>query len=319
MLVTGATGFIGRYVVERLLADREAVRILIPRSASVPDEWQGQVECTVGDLSDLARLTLAVSGTTAVYHLAGEIRNSQLFTAVNVEGTQNLLNACVAEGQPRVLHVSSVGVIGAQRSGTYDERSACQPRNSYEASKWQGEQIAREFQQRRLLRVTVVRPTIVFGPRVLGPADSFLSWLRAVQRGRFRHIGSGSGFANYVYVEDVAAACVALMQRDDTVGEVYHVADPTTVGELVTQMARCLNAPQPDSLPAPIGYLGACALSFVGCLARRPMPLTINRVRALTSRIRFNSEKLRAVMTLPVGWQQGVARTVAHYREIGLL
>lgn len=317
--VTGGTGFVGWYVVRRLLTAGHHLRVLAQPHQAVPPDWRDRVEVVRGDLTEPCPLTDWLTGVSTVVHLAGEVRRAERFDAVNVAGTRQLLAGCAAAGNLRVVHLSSVGVIGAQRPGLYTEVSACQPRNAYERSKYQGEQIALDYARQEDLRLTVLRPTIVFGPRTEGPADSFLAWLRAIQRGRFRFIGSGSGAANYVYVDDVAAACVGVIDRPETIGHIYHVADPTTIGELIAHMAHTLRVPLPRSLPVPMAYAAALTFEVASRVLRRPMPLTLARLHALTSRIVYSGDKLRAIMPLSVGWRAGVTRTIDGYRQAGQL
>ncbi len=318
-LVTGATGFVGRPVVDRLLAGGDRVRVLIPAGVRMPPAWHDRVEVSAGDLREPESLRSAVRGAEVVYHLAGEIRDRRQFRSVNIEGTRNLLAACVAEGCLRVLHMSSVGVIGARRGGVYDEQSPCAPQGPYEISKLGGEEIARGFGAAGDLRVTIVRPTIVFGPRLEGPADSFLSWLGAIKRGRFRFVGRAPAAANYVFVEDVVAACVQLAQSSDTVGQTYHIADPCTIEELVLCAARVLRVPKPGRMPLIAAWGAAAAFEAVGKVVRVVPPLTLGRVRALTSRVTFSGEKLKKIVHLPIGWRDGVARTADAYTRAGRL
>lgn len=318
-LVTGGTGFIGWHLVQRLLTAGEQVRLLVLPDQSIPAAWVGRVEVATGDVTQPATLREVAQGVTRVFHLAGEIRQSARFTPVNLAGTRNLLTACAAEGRLRVLHLSSVGVIGPGAAGIYDEDSPCTPRNAYEVSKWQGEQIALDFARQDALQVTVARPTIVFGAKTQGGADSFLSWLRAINNGRFRFIGSGAGIANYVYVEDVAAACIYLAQSDAAINQVYTIADPTTIGEMVTAVTTHLHKPIPGVWPLWVTYPAAVGLEAVARISGRPMPLTRERVRALTSQISFSGDKLCREYPLPVGWREGLRRTITAYQQVNLL
>ena len=142
-LVTGATGFIGQRLVDRLLADDKPVRVLTWGDKGMPMSWAGKVECLTGDLRQAASLFGIADGIDTVYHLAGEIRDAKLFDAVNCLGTENLLEICRIAGVRRFVYLSSVGVMGAVGTkGRVDEGTVARPGNAYEVSKYTGEQAA---------------------------------------------------------------------------------------------------------------------------------------------------------------------------------
>src|SRR5437899_1842637 len=171
ILVTGATGFIGRHLTKRLLESGSLVRVVTRNSERLPSEWAGR----------------------------GETRDLSSMQAVNVEAMRGLAEAAVAAGVKRIVHVSSVGVISAVGSGVVTEETPCRPRNAYERSKLEGEQVVLACARAGRIEALIVRPTIVFGEGTARPGDSFLEWLRAVQQGRFVFIGT-KAVANYVYV-----------------------------------------------------------------------------------------------------------------------
>lgn len=319
VLVTGATGFVGRPLVASLLSRGAEVRVLTRNAERVPAEWLGHVGVALGDVLDAASLDAAVAGADTVFHLAGEIRDESAFESVNHQGTLNLLRACVASGATRFIHLSSVGVIGASRPGRYDESSECHPQNAYEWSKLSAERAVLEAPAAGSLAVTVLRPTIVFGPRRGSAPDSFVGWLRAIQSGRFRFIGRGDAVANYVYVEDVAASCLAVAGDPGAVGEIYHVADAAPLRDFVGHAATLLGVSPPGSLPAWVAYPAAVGLERLGRLVGFSSPLTLARVKALTSRALYAGDKLAGVHPLPYGWREGLRRTILAYRESGVL
>jgi nucleoside-diphosphate-sugar epimerase len=318
-LVTGATGFVGRHLVRRLLQrDPGArVRVLTRDPRRVPLDWRGAVEIVVGDLAEMPRLHAAVTGAEVVYHLAGELRDEGRCEAVNHIGTRNLLQACVEAGALRVLHYSSVGVIGARTAGRFDEESPCSPRTAYECSKLRGELASREYCREQGLPVIVVRPTIVFGPREVR-SDSFLAWMQAIHRGRFRLIGSKPAIANYVYVDDVVESCLRLTQDESAIGRTFHIADPCTVKELSEWAAQLLGARRPRSIPRYLAMTAAVGLEMAARVTGMRPVLTVNQVRALTSRCLFVPDKLRRKFDVVVGWREGLRRTLLGYQSLGL-
>jgi 2-alkyl-3-oxoalkanoate reductase len=319
VLVTGATGLIGRALVRSLLAGGAAVGILTRGGRSLPSEWAGRVDVRVGDVTDGSSLAPALAGCGALFHLAGELRDPERFTAVNDDGTRTLLEAARAAEIAHVVHMSSAGVMGIETPGPVDERAPCHPRDGYEVSKYAAEQHALEWSARTGVPVAALRPTIVFGARAGDGPDSFLAFLRAIGSGRFRFIGR-SAVANYVYAEDVVAASRAAADR--RASGVFIVADPCPLADFVAAAAAALGvAPPRGSVPRPAAYAIAAALEAAGAVAGRAVPLTRARVHALSTRTEFRSIRIGTALgwAPAVGYREGLRRTVAAYRAAGKL
>jgi len=318
VLVTGASGFLGRHLVSRLLERAQEVRVLTRDKSHLPLGWDGRVEVALGDIGFPETLRPAVEGVETVYNVAGEWRDRTQFRRVNEQGTSNVLQACVAAGGISIVHVSSAGVIGARLAGKYDENSQCRPGNAYERSKFVAESEVLRCSREGRLRGTVVRPTTVFGFREPDGRDSFLSLLGAIHRGQFRFLGKLEAVSNYVYVEDVAECCIALSEDPTAGGEVFHVADPCPLQEFVGEAADLLGVPHPGRLPVAVALSAALAFEVTRHL-HGWAPLTLGRYRALRCRAEIEGDKLRQRVSFPVGWRAGLARTIVQYRACGAL
>lgn len=317
ILVTGATGLIGRHVVRRLLEEHAQVRILTREAGRVPAAWAGQVQVVMGDITDRGAVDRAAAGTDIVHHLAGEIRRPERFHVTNVDGTRQVVEACRAHGVRALVHYSSVGVIGPVR-GRVDESAPCHPVNAYERSKLEGETFARRLGDTLGIPVVVLRPTNVFGE---SRADSMLQWCMAIRRGWFRRIGKG-GVANYVYAGDIADAGIDLSRRQDAAGGVFIVSDPTSMDEFVDMIAEAIGgAIPPGRIPVPVALALASAAEFAARLVGRPViPLTRARVQALATTALYSPDRLRGLGIAPrIGLREGLRRTTAWYRAQGLL
>jgi len=210
-LVTGGTGFLGRHLVDALVRDGDAVRVLVrPGTDPGPLRSLG-VEIATGDLADADALRRAAFACERVYHLAGVVshrrRDLQLLQAVNVTGTERLL-AAVEDGA-RVVHVSSVAAIGpvAAPHERADEAHPFAPaaaRLPYAASKRAGERVALE-RAAGGGDVVVVNPGFLLGP---GDVHRVSTWpVSAYLAGRLRFTTAG-GLA-FVDARDVAAGLIA--------------------------------------------------------------------------------------------------------------
>ena len=150
VLITGGGGFIGSHLVDHQLAQGNAVRVVDQHTERLAHvAGQARLQLLEGDILDLDLIQRAVSGVEVVYHLASAHLDVSLpephYWRVNVEGTLGLLRAAHAAGVQRVVHCSSVGVIGSVHNPPADETTACHPTNIYEKTKLAGEQAALHF------------------------------------------------------------------------------------------------------------------------------------------------------------------------------
>jgi nucleoside-diphosphate-sugar epimerase len=316
VLVTGATGFIGRHLTPRLLSEGESVRVITRDPSRLPPEWAHQVEVVVGSLLDPAVLEVAVRGISTIFHLAGEIQDKALMTAVNAEAVHRLLDSAEAAGVRRFVHLSSVGVVGADGPGIVTEDTQCKPQNEYEQSKLAGERAVLERGAAGRIEAVILRPTIVFGELQNRSRDSLLGWLRALQRGRFFFIGD-EAVANYVYVGDVIEAAWRLYRADTPGAVIVNLADPAPMSDFVGAMARALGISTPRKrIPFWLAYPFGAVFELASRLVGVPLPLTRSRVRALSSKCLYSGERLRQMgITLPFGYEIGLERTVQWYRQ----
>jgi len=173
ILVTGATGFVGRRLVQRLLETRPSDSIaafLLPNEAA-PSFFDGRVEILRGDLRDRGAVDAAVRGRNLVFHVAAYISywilDNNLMREVNVEGTRNVVDACLAHGVRRLVHVSSVGAIGFNKDGSlsYEDTAFNWPESfGYMTTKRDGQRIVEEAVRTRGLDAVIVNPASVMGP-----------------------------------------------------------------------------------------------------------------------------------------------------------
>jgi nucleoside-diphosphate-sugar epimerase len=321
ILVTGATGFIGRHLITRLLHEGRSIRIITRKPDNLPPEWRERLQIVTGDLLDPEVRKAATHGISSVFHLAAEINNPAIMEAINIGAVRLVLEAAVAARVKSFVHLSSIGVVGAFQAGVITEETPCQPQNEYERTKLEGERTVSEFAKSGRIKAVILRPTIVFGEDQVRPRDSVLSWLRAIQQGRFFFIGEGS-MANYVYVGDVVETMVRLAESLHPESIILNVANPAPMSDFVRAMADALGvAPPTRSIPVWLAYAAGTAFETTNRLIGTPAPLTRPRVRALSSKCVYSDDKLRQQMglMLPFGYERGLARTVRWYKRVGKL
>lgn len=178
-LVTGATGFLGSAIVRELLKDGRDVRVLVRSGADTENIDGLEVERACGDLCDKDSLKNALEGCDVLYHTAAYYslwdKNKRLIYDINVEGTRNILQTALDLGITKTVYTSTVGCIGLLANGNAaTEDTPFDPAtlsNDYKRSKYQAEQVAKEFSQNGLSLV-IVNPSTPIGPRDIKPTPT---------------------------------------------------------------------------------------------------------------------------------------------------
>lgn len=324
VLVTGATGFVGKHLARRLAGRGARVRALVRDRARGRKLEEAGIDVVVGDLRDPPSLREAVRGVERVYHIAALFRTegvpSERFREVNADGTLRLLEAAQDAGVRRFVHCSTVGVHGEIEHPPADEDAPLDPDDHYQASKLQGERYARRFFDGGGMEVAVFRPGGIYGP-----GDSrFLKLFRAIARRRFVMIGSGEVLYHLVYIDDLIDGILLCGSRPEAAGEVVILtgAEAVTLNELVEEIARSVGTGIPNlRLPAAPVYAAAALCEFL-C---RPLgvepPLYRRRMDFFLKDRSFDIGKARRLLGYApeVDLEEGIARTAAWYRERDLL
>jgi len=338
VLVTGATGFLGGWLVRRLRDEGCDVRIL-KRSASGnardtsdashagdTGDLEGlAVETVIGDVTDADSVMGATQGVDSVFHLAGLIAYTRAQRAamerVNIGGTRNVIRACEAAGVRRLVHLSSVVAVGASFDGKkpLDESSPYEIGHlnlGYFETKHEAELAVKEAVARGSIDAVMLNPSTIYGP---GDAKKGSRGTQLqVARGKFPFYPSGG--VNVVAVEDVIDGIIAAWRKGRT-GERYILCgENLLIRDLFARIATEAGVKPPSIyLPPPvikaIGKVGD-ALEAIG----RKGP--INSENAWTSILYhwFDSSKARRELGFdPKPASHAIARSVEWMKDNGLL
>ncbi len=271
VLLTGATGFIGRRVAQRLLAHGHSVRCLVRRSSDLSSLQPAPVEVWAGDVTDPASLTGALEGVQAVVHLVGIIKERQpaaTFERVHVHGTRNLAQAAKAAGVSRFLFLSG---IGAQANPDYP----------YLLTKWQAEELIKGSD----IPYTILRSSVVFGP-----GDEFMNQLAALVRRPpagdrtlapfVPIIGSGKTRFQPIFVEDVAECLVRALGNPEMAGQLIEIGGPEQLSyeELVDMIMDTLGIHRPK-IHVPV-LLMRPAVALMPLIYKDP-PITTDQLKMI--------------------------------------
>ncbi len=313
--ITGATGFIGGYLVRQLLAQGARLRVLARRPERLSPELRERVEVVPGDVRDRRALAALTEGAHTVLHLAACVRawsrDPAEFRQVNVEAVEALLEAARRAGVGRIVHVSTVLAGPPYRAAPLD--GAYRRLTPYEATKREGEERVDAYAAAGDEAV-IVQPTRVYGPGPLDDANAATRVVALYLAGRFRlRLRDGDVLANYVHAADVAMG-IRLAARRGRSGARYVLGGDENlslraflalVDELTGGHRRVL------TLPPALGLTVARAAEVWGRLGGTP-PLTAGWVRVLLEDRRADIAVTRRDLGYrPRPLREGLQETVA--------
>jgi nucleoside-diphosphate-sugar epimerase len=320
VFVTGATGFIGRHLIDYLLHSGFRVRALVHRRPLPPKDG---LEMVRGDICDRDNLRRALEGVSLIFHLASALGSSVIsreeFRRTNAAGTECLLDEARRGGVGRVIHISSAGVFGAVKSGQVaDERTPPDPITVYDKTKLEGERIA-IARAGQGMDVIVLRPGWAYGPR----DRRTFKLIRAICTGRFVMVTRGAGFQTPVYIDDLIKGVYRAAESGKS-GEIYHLAGGQilTVREMVRTIRLACGKKQTRLfIPLLPARLAALILE-AGCALRgKEAPLNRSKLSFFIHSKPLSIDKARSDLAFSpeVDFQSGISRTVSWYRSQGWL
>ncbi len=298
-LVTGATGFVGSHIAERLIKEGEEVVALVRKTSNTGFLYSIGARCAYGDINDLESVKEAMQGIDIVYHsaaLADEWISPKEAYRVNVEGTGNLLDTAREAKVKRFVFISSLAVLGMRdHHGTPADAPYHKTGDSYIDTKINSEQLVMDYYKKYDLPVTVVRPGFVFGPR-----DNKLIPRLSDRLGKkqFMFVGSGKNKINAVYVENLTDAIISAARSEKAVGQKYNVTNDSgmTLEALVLKIVDIWKFDTPRKhIPKFMAYLVCNILTALARLtkAKEPPYITKTRIKFLSLNLDFDIDKTK--------------------------
>jgi NAD dependent epimerase/dehydratase len=255
VLVTGAGGFIGSHLVESLLEKGANVRAFVKYNSrsdwgmlsDLPEEAQKSIEVIAGDIRDPFFVRKAVQGCDYVFHLAALIGIPYSYVApsdyvsVNVQGTVNLLQACMDERTPRFIHTSTSETYGTALYVPIDEKHPLQGQSPYSASKIGADKMVESYYNSFELPVVTVRPFNTFGPRQSSRAFLPTVISQALSQEKIV-VGSLEPIRDMTFVKDTVEGLIKVGLCDKAVGQAVNLGtgNGQTIAEMVKTTLRIL-------------------------------------------------------------------------------
>ena len=304
-LVTGATGFLGSALVRELLKDGRTVKVLSRAEADTRNIDGLDVEVAQGDLRNKKSLRGALADCNVLYHAAAYYsfwdRDKRLIYDINVQGTRNILEASLESGLGKVVYTSTVGCIGLTKDRTpANEDTPFDPStlsNDYKRSKYQAENVAREFHGKGL-PVVIVNPSTPVGPRDIKPTPTGKIILDFLNRKMPAYLDTG---LNLIDVGDCARGHLLAEEKGKT-GERYILGNrDMSLHEilLVLETITGLKAPT-IKMPYWVAYTAGWVCETISdyCTGRPPM-VPLAGVKMARYHMYFDSSKAVRQLGLP--------------------
>jgi nucleoside-diphosphate-sugar epimerase len=266
VLVTGATGFIGSRVVYKLLQNGIAVKVLALPGEATPAEWADKVEIVRGSISDPQAVEKAAAGAKTIIHLVAIVTDwgdEKKYWEFTVEGSRLIFEQAI-KNKSRVVLASSIVVYGDKiySQPCPEETDYGKTFGPYSRTKQAQEKLGWDYYKNKGMRLTVVRPANVYGPRSGPWLHDVINVLRSGSPGL---ISGGNMNAGLAYVDNVADILILAGSTDKAIGRVYNASDGTNITwrQYFTDIADMIGVKNPKSIPRPIAAFGAYLLEGI--------------------------------------------------------
>lgn len=274
VLITGATGLLGKHLIEALQERGERIRALVLPQEDARHLQQQGIEVVRGDVTDASSLSTAVKDCRIIFHLAGMMgvwKPLARYRQVNVKGTENLYLAAESAGVQRFVHTSSHTVYGLGHGRFLTEDDPLRPDNDpYSITKAEGDRLVRRLLLQSPMETVIIRPGTFFGP---GDHLHFGRMAQKVKNGRAVLLGRGDNALPFCYVTDIVQGFVLAAYHEKAPGNVYNITNdqPLTQREMFEAIAGELDS-RPPRLHLP--YWPIYCGSFVAEKVVAPLTFT---------------------------------------------
>lgn len=304
VIITGVSGFVGKHLVKYLDSSQFDFTFMTRN----PDKLSGlsnEFSIVFGDLNDQDSLRKAFAGQDILINLAAEVRNQDLLEQTNVIGTTNLVEALKSSQIRKVIHLSSVGVVGkafSLKPMVVTESELPTPQNKYEVTKLKSEQallkgLGTDFE------LVILRPTNIFGE--MHPFNALNNLFGYIQSGK-KMIYTKQAQVNYVYVGDLCQAIIWFLKHEGHPG-LFNVGNSMLLADFYKLIEEKLNVRgKKNRIP--------------GFLLKLAELIGVRKLRAVSNAVVYDDSALkRKIGEYDFGTDKGLTLTINYFRKKGLL
>ncbi len=308
IFITGGTGFIGQHLIQ--LLDDTNFEIYVLTLIEKPEFWckSKNVHVVCGDLNNPETYINELSQCSILVHMAAEVVDEKKMIHTNVDGVKALASAALAAGIKKIIHLSSVGVVGAGVSlcrKIVKESDACVPRNEYETTKLESEKILNAASEN--FELVILRPTNVFGDH--HSRNFLLSLFNHARNGKTFFAARNAKF-NYVYVGDLAGVIAKFICENLPKG-IYNVGSPVSEKVFFDLIRKHTNSKSKIFFVPSFFFYPAFLLKLIG---KREL---FGKIVSLANKVEFDDSDLKKIAEYKFGLEEGIRRTVDYYEQSG--
>ncbi len=325
-LVTGATGFIGPYLIRRMTQIGHSCRCLVRKDSNIGPLEGLNTELVTGDITDPESLEGLADGMDGLVHMAtlGHMGNfsasESQFEAVNVLGTVHVMKAALAAGVKKIVHCSTVAAMGICPDIPATEESRCYPHHAYGRSKLRAEKEVLRMVIENKLPAVILRFSMVYGP---GDPRDLLKLVRLAKRGLFPKIGSKPKLTPLIHVRDAVNGILAALEKG-RIGEIYLITNRQSepfdrIRKIILDALEIHRFPL--YVPEWLALTLATILEKSFYLAGKVPPVSRKNIESTLADRVFSIEKASKELGFhpTIDPEKGLRETVEWYRENGWL
>lgn len=322
--VTGATGFLGCHLSDRLINDGYDVRILA-RDNGKAKRFEGLAsKIVIADITDKEPIIELVKDADVVIHLVSNFRTAsglpESYKQINVEGTLNVLHAAKEAGVKRFIHCSTIGVHGNVKKTPANETSEFNPGDLYQETKLEAENAVRNEIGKGSMEIVIIRPCSMYGPGDM----RMLKMFRMLAKRMFLKIGACKENFHAVYIDDIVDGFVLAIETRGISGETFIIGGEKylPLKDYIKAVADAVGAPLPWlRFPYWLFYYASVICESICVPLGIEPPLHPRRVRFYKNNRAFDINNALSKLNYrpKVGLEEGLRRTVEWYKKNGFL
>lgn len=308
----GASGFVGTRLID--LLEQEPEKYELQNVDLQPSHFFNDIT-EIGDVREQEQMDKLLAGSDMVVLLAAQHRDDvspiSLYYDTNVGGMKVTLNAMEKNGIKRLVFFSSVAVYGLNKKNPNEDHPA-DPFNHYGKSKWQAEQVVKEWHASHPdWNINIVRPTVIFGERNRG---NVYNLLKQISSGHFLMVGKGTNVKSMAYVGNIVAFVKFMIENVKEGYNVFNYIDKpdTNMNDLVALVSEVLNKKIPAThFPYWMGMMGGYCFDMLAFVTHKKLAISSVRVKKFCATTQFDSTKaMTSGFVPPFTLKEGLARTL---------